>query len=381
MRQHARYSPSKLAALQRCPCFDYGDQDASAASEGTDLHYACETGDMRGLTPDQRDDVQACLDYVDSVQASGGSWTVLKEPRLILNDRTYGHADLVLIGTTSAHVMDYKFIRKEGDYRTQIRAYGAALYETILDGSEIRNADGDILYKPEAPGKLERISTHLIAPRIGDLDVEEYDGETLYLEVTAEIDKLYADLDDPFRSPCPDQDLCAKCRHAHRCPALSKVVVAAAPNIGLPLPSTFAPDAMVSVADRALAQILAGAFTNWADQVKKNNAEFVQTSGEEIPHFRIINKSTGIRVTPELTPLALVQLEAAGFERNDILESCNLALGKLAAKAAESSGKPVAEVKEEMQQALGDLVTEGRTSYLTKSKRIPDEDLIGLICN
>lgn len=380
-RTHARYSPSSLTAKSKCRCFDYNDSDETSALEGTELHAAAETGDLRGLSQEQAKDVRNCLDYVKSLTAGDGpaNWIDLSEARLELEGLTYGHADKVLIHMTKpeAHVADYKFVRTGGgDYTQQIEAYAAALYEMLLKGLPIKDADGNVLYQFDGPRDISKITTHLIAPRLGDIETQEYDGAELLRSVRSSIEKLYVELDDPFKKPTPHADLCGKCRHAAKCPAIGAVAVLVAKGIGLPIPSTFAPDSMIDPVTRMQAQVVAGALTSWIEEIKKNNAAFVEQGGE-IPLYKMTTRSTGLRINADMTPLALLKLEEAGFDRLDLLECCSLALGKLTDRLSEATGNVKAEIKEQMREVLGDLLSEGSCSYLAKVKRLPDAAMLG----
>ena len=95
MAKHARYSPSKLADIEACPCWtdtpqDEDDQNETAA-EGTMLHEACETGDMSKIeTDEQQGAVDNARAYVNAVIAEiPGTPEVRLEIRLELKGITF----------------------------------------------------------------------------------------------------------------------------------------------------------------------------------------------------------------------------------------------------------------------------------------------------
>jgi len=371
-----------MDALSKCLRFKYSDINEDAAFEGTALHEAYETENLNGLDDEQRNAVTGCIQYAGTLMANDGgpdNWVRMKEVRLVLEDRTYGHADDVILHKILpiAHVIDAKFIRVEGDYDRQVTTYGAAVVEMCSKGYKFMNSKDELLYTT-GPRDILLVTTHVVAPRIRNIQTSVWGAADLLARVYAEIDDLYARIDDPFLPPTPDEGLCAKCARAASCPALGQAVVAMAKGSGLPLPEAFAPDAIVSLRDRAIAQALVGAMSNWADQVKKNNNEFAKNGGE-IPGFTLRSRSTGIRIDKEFTDSAISLLETNGFSRDTVMKNCSLTLGQLAKDQASNTGEAEADVKETLRAVLGDYVTEGQTQYLQKSKRIADAVLLAEI--
>ena len=369
-KAHHRHSPSKLDSLTKCLRFKYKQTETQndAANEGTELHKAFETGNLAGLNEEQKTVVQMTRDYVDSLKAADGGpteWLDMPEQHLVLKDRTYGTTDRVLIHKTlpKAIVIDAKFGRREGEHAFQVETYGAAVVENAVDlcGHEITE-----------------VEVHVVSPRLRDFFVAKHDGQELLTSVRERIDTLYERLEDPFNPPTPHEDLCGLCDRADRCPALGKLVVDAAPKLGLPVPSAFAPDALVSDKDRAIAHVLAGAFENWAEQIKKNNTAFVNNGGT-IPGFKLVTRSTGIRVPADMTSIALTTLLNNGISSDLLQESCTLVVGRLAKVMAEASGISEADAKETLRSMLADIAQEGQATFLQKTKRLSDEAQLKLI--
>lgn len=371
-KQHARYSPSMLDNLDRCIRFRYKqtDQVNEAAEEGTTLHKAFETGNLMGLDEEQAQMVTMARDYANSFLSTEGGpdqWLDFAEQRLALDDLTYGTADRLLIHKTKpiAHVMDAKFGRMGGDYNFQVRTYGAAAIEQALSLSG---------------HELETITTHIIAPRLQDIAVETYDAQPLYTAVHGQIVQLYKRIDNPFTPPTPNEDLCGKCEWASNCPALGKVIKEVAPRLGLPLPAAFAPESLVAPKDRAIAQVLAGAFENWATQIKKHNTAYV-VNGGEVPGFKLVNRSTGFRIPAEMTSLAIETLLSNNISKDVVYEGCSVTMGRLAKALAEARSITEAEAKETLKTMLAPIGTSGATSFLQKIKRLTDAAQLQLITN
>lgn len=370
MKSHARFGPSTLDNLSKCPRFKYQETEdvETAASEGTLLHHAVETGSLAGLDEEQRLAVTSILGYIGSLLSTEGgadNWLDRKEMRLELQDLTFGTADRVLIHQSKpvAHILDAKFGRLAADHDFQVQTYAAALVEL----------------KKSLKEPLETVTTHVLAPRQQLIEERTYNAEELLTDVRARIEALYEHIDDPFNPPTPHEDLCARCARAARCPAMGQLIVAAAPKIGLPLPAAFAPDAMVSVRDRGIAQVLAGAFQTWGEQVKQNNTAFVSAGGT-IPGYKLVKRSTGLRVPSDMTSVALTVLEHAGGVPRDVLEnSCNLVIGRLIKNYAGCKGVDEGEAKEQVRKALDDIADEGTSEFLQKTKRITDAQQLELL--
>ena len=378
MAKHARFGPSSLDALSKCIRFKYSDVDEDAATEGTELHAAVETGNLNGLEDEQRDAVQAILDYIDSLMAGDKDWMLLKEARVQLEDLTFGTSDVILVHKTKTevHVIDAKFTRADTDHSFQIRTYGAAVVETLQRKMNITNHDGVIiLHYDDVDHPIEAVTTHVVSPRTRVIDTATYQADELLTEVRRDIEELYARIDEPFNPPTPHDELCTKCARASKCPALSQVVLASSQELGLALPAQFDPTTMDSAEDRARAQVLAGAFLSWADQIKKANNEYAKEGGD-IPGFKLRTRSTGMRLPKEFTGLAIERLVEAGYDRHTIIESCSLVLGSLAKSLSQDSDKAQADIKEHIRELLGDFVTESQTEFLQKAKRITDEALL-----
>jgi len=378
-RSHARYSPSMLSSLQKCLRFRYSDVNEDAAAEGTALHSAAESEDLTGLDEEQRRSVQNTIDYVETLkEGKPEDWYHLKECRVALEDLTFGTADVILVHRTEprAHVVDHKFTRLEGDHELQLNTYAAGLVESITQCRDLLDHDGRILLKSsDVKQGIQIVSTHVVAPRTYTIDVHTYVAAELLVNVRKEISDLYERIDDPFLPPTPSEALCRLCARASRCPAMAQVAVTTARGIGLPVPSTFSPAALVAPEDRAKAHIIAQALENWAEAIKKNNNMYAQNGGE-IPGFTLRSRSTGVRLPKEYTGVGMDILKQAGYPEDMLLESCSLTLGTLAKAKAERFDAPEAEVKEELRTLLADYTTEGQTSFLAKSKKVSDTDLL-----
>ena len=350
MAQHARFSPSKLDNLALCVRFSHIPMEG-AANEGTEMHSAYESGGTTGLSEEQARVVQMALDYTDQLKAQG-DFQELRELRVELRDLTFGTADRVLLGTHVAHVLDFKGIRVVSDHRFQVRTYAAAVLETY-------------------PEILE-VTTHIVAPRLGEPPETMAFGRELLDEVRSEIQALYDRIDDFTTPPTPHEDLCRICKWVHKCPALNSTITTAARGAGLPLPQEFEPSALVSERDRIVAQALAMFFENWAEQVKKFNATYMVANGLKTlgSAFKLVQRSTGARIPKEATGVCYVTLRDAGVATDsELISACTLSIPQLAEALSQTRGGSVADHKATIKALLQEFCTEGQTAFLQKAKR------------
>lgn len=359
-KKHARFSPSMLPSLDKCIRFKWRETEAmdEAADEGTLLHHACETGSLAGLDDYQKADVEKALGYVEALKAGMTNPREYKETQVELKDLTFGTLDRALLDQDNRdlHIIDFKFVRVETDHDFQLMTYAAALVETLAN-------EGTVGYV------VNRVYTHVVAPRLGKApEVQEFDAAALVSVIRHKIETLYERIENPFNAPCADDPtLCARCARTADCPAVNAIVVASAPHMGLPLPEVFAPDAMVSVRDRSLAQQLAGLFENWAEAVKKANTAFVQQGGE-IPGYKLQSRSTGFRIPREATLAAAgILQEKLNLDVADILGASSLSIPELAKAMAETRGGKEQDLKAQLIDELRDVGVQGSCSFLTKA--------------
>lgn len=363
MTQHAIHGPSTLDALDKCIRFQYGDFDDEAASEGEELHAAAEKETTAGLTPTQRKDVQTCLDFVNSIKASEGGpdmWVDSKEFKVILKNLTHGTCDRLLRHRKKPimHAIDYKFTRIESDHEHQIEAYGSAAYEMFYRGNACQ------------------AHLHVVEPRIPDIKSYTWSGEVLLATVRERITELYARIENPWLPETPHPDTCPKCARALICPSMRATATQAIIRCGLPMPGSLIINEAATIEQRAQAQAVAGALENIAQTIKKSNLDFVKATGAELPGFKKVTRSTGARISKERTLIAIEQLVENGIDRDIVLQSCSLTLGDLSDKWSDCMGISKQEAKEQIMEALGDLVSEGETTFLQRSKRISDAQLL-----
>ncbi len=376
MSKHARYSPSKLADIEACPCWTdtpQKDEDQNeAAAEGTILHSACETGDMKDIeTDEQQGAVDSALAYVNSVLAEiPGKPEVRLEVRLKLKDITFGTADVLIIDRINKHlhVMDYKFIRTSvthAEDNLQTQAYGAAALERFPS--------------------FTTVHTHIIAPRIGDFTRATFD-RGLLISVRKRIHDIIEAAAYPFKKPQAGE-CCRFCGVKAQCPALAETAVAVVRGAGiLPMPNEFLPERIVSPEDRAKAMLLARILPDWASAVKAMNVTAVLEYGEEIPGFSLRRRAGSISIKDPTAVLDTI-INTLKYSYEDLLISgtASVSIPKLAALMMEKNPVEEFDTKRDyinaLVEILGDAVSQGReVIYLQKDRKLTDAELALQLC-
>ena len=80
---HHSLGPSALKWIEICPGYRGSNETNPAAEEGTMLHEATENESLEGLTPEQQNLVQKCLDYAKPFMEEADE--VVKEERLTIH--------------------------------------------------------------------------------------------------------------------------------------------------------------------------------------------------------------------------------------------------------------------------------------------------------
>lgn len=363
-KTHRRYSPSKLDYLRRCVRFKQviteGMQDAG--NEGVRLHLAYERRSLDGLGDEQKTAVMDAILYADGVKADlqlkypGEVWLEFNEREMffrdIYPDDPWGTSDHVIYNErkTIGCILDPKFVhRDELAYGEQLRAYGACL-------------------AAEFP-TMEIIYTHIVAPRISEFIVNEYDAKELIASVRKETLELIERIENPFTRPTYDDVLCAKCQWAADCPAMGAVARAVTPvALGVQVPVNLDPSAVVSPTERALRRSLADALAEWAERIKESDTAYAVVGGV-MPGYKKVTRSTGASIAKENNAAIIEKLIERGYTTDQIMSTVKLSLKQIAEEFCKTTDKNPEVEQDELLVLLADLVKVGETTFFQKSKR------------
>ncbi|MBW2714330.1 MAG: DUF2800 domain-containing protein, partial [Deltaproteobacteria bacterium] len=268
MSEHAKHSPSALKNKETCPHWQNRPGSSAAADEGTRMHEAAETGNLEGLNPEQCAQVESCIAAVALREADIKDCSRYNELRLTIDRLTFGTADVVLVGTATATLIDYKMGRVPVDpAETNLQgwAYALGVFETFnVDAVTV------VFLQP----RCDIISEHTF------YRTHDYDR---MLARVAEVIRKAEDESSPFN---PHPENCEYCGCKAECPALATKALAIATQYAdaLELPDEMHPSSITEPKQMALALRLAPVLTDWAQSVRKHALEMVQ-EGQEIPGY------------------------------------------------------------------------------------------------
>lgn len=298
-------SPSKFEAAAGCPCFEEDFRENQELKDrGTRLHRCMEEGRIDMTMPQEDiDAVQYCMDEDTRLEHDAGPFAVdIREIYIRRNDRhPVAKIDRLRINTDGhVFITDYKFgvgDVKDAGNNVQIKSYVYTVFDELRELFAGRESVFEGLIKADLP--IDGITGIIIQPALSLVDSAAFDFEDM-AGIIEDLKGRNERVADPFKKPDPsDPDKCRKCKHAHRCPAVTTAVAEFVDRVGLlPMPDQFKPDAIVSERDRVIAQDLAGILIAWAERVKQNNRDFALANGNTIGGiYNISTRGNGFELT------------------------------------------------------------------------------------
>lgn len=383
-KQHARYSPSKLQSKEKCPRFDYQQEEPGdvneAAEEGTLLHEAYETGDMTGLNEEQKAQVEKVLQFTETLTAGldPGEYTVFNEIKLEVPGLTFGYGDRIICikdksdGSrySEAHVVDAKFGRKgadEANNNVQIMCYSGGL----LFGLAYLDDKSD-------PVKLNIpvVHGHIVAPRLDLVTSTTYTAED-EPRILGRIEKILEQAANPFSQPKPDPDLCTLCQWRASCPAVNSLVVKTAEAQDL-IPSIVDPTQLefASPEDKSKAYALAQILAAWSDSARKVITQAV-LNGEDIPNYQRMKRAASAKITSTSEAIAMLQ---GSVPEHVIHEASTISITKLVNAYSEHTGETKKSTKEFVEDILAPVIDRGPDIVFLQRKRgVSEKDILSSV--
>lgn len=375
-QKHARHSPSKLSALEKCPCFESDNdmrrsRDLDAADEGTMLHEAMEFDDPKNLeTEEQMWAYNLCQEKMREIlESCTGRYKDMREVKSRVRGLTYGFADRVVVDYVKkiVHVVDWKFGRQAVDhaeFNLQLHAYGVGILERFSSYNELH--------------------LHLVAPRIPDFTTAVFKRDLV--DVTrVRIESIISEAASPFKQP-RGGDHCGFCTNKPRCPVMNKAVADVARGAEyFELPDNFLPQNIVSAEDRSKSMLLARVLPDWCQLVKQMNTAAVLEYGEEIPGFSLRRRAGSVAIRDHAYVYDKIK-ERFGWRAEDLIldGSAKLSISKIADRMRAEC--PVEEFNtkrdytDALVEMLGDSVARGEeVIFLQKDRKPTDQELLAQI--
>ncbi len=282
--EHAQFSPSALASLERCPGWRSTGGTNPAAERGTMIHAALEKDTLHTLEDEDRNQAMLCRDFIDGYLADrlpAQPETDLREVRLTMqlgNGReSFGTCDRLIIFGQEAALFDFKMGRLSVDDA-----------ETNPQGEAY--ATGVLQQYPQ----VENVTVHFLQPARDWVSFHTFtraDLPRMILRHSTIIAR--AEANNPAQyAPAPS--LCEWCAQQATCPALASKALLLSTKFasGLPLPenpvvSTERPEDIPHLLR------LAPLMEAWARGVRAAALQASLEDGLEIDGFRRYERSTG----------------------------------------------------------------------------------------
>lgn len=298
-RQHHPFSPSKLASLEVCPCFESTGFTNEAAEAGTRKHTAVERGsDDNTLSDSDAWHVAQCLDIVEgfrTTMAQAGAVTEMSEEYLPIDDRgwfgpvwhgeggyghvwvrhtTAGYIDKCLVSANGeyAHLFDFKFGRwpvEPPQNNLQVWAYVLGLFRRVKTLTRI---DASIIQ----PTQKTVTQTHAFS---------RDDIPRLELKITQVVArKQAANKAGDFKMANPTYPNCLFCARLAECTAVAGVVAQVGRKFHpLSVPEDITPSRIHDPKETSLGMRLARVVKVWADAFTSRTADRVMRGAAELP--------------------------------------------------------------------------------------------------
>lgn len=296
MSGHHEFSPSQLMYREACPGWkpEEGEQSPQAA-EGTMMHKALETGDLKGLNEEQTRCVSLVSDLFvsmrEELEQDGAKAEVQQELRLQIMGLTFGTADLVLVADKHAKVGDAKFgwnPVEDAETNLQGWAYAVGIFEKWPTVDFV-----EVVFAQPRLDSVSRAQFH----RKADL-------ERMKLRIMTVIARAKDHKPEDLR---PSEFSCLYCGAKATCTALhKKALIVSSKFVELApdreLLDIYNPEQLATPELRGKAEILRRVLEPWCEKVRKENLRHVLETGEEIPGFEVKSRAGRRSVSdPQIT--------------------------------------------------------------------------------
>lgn len=296
MSSHHEFSPSQLAYREACPGWQPEDGEQSPqAAEGTMMHKALETGDLKGLNEEQNRCVSLVSELFvamrEELEQDGEKADVQQELRLQIMGLTFGTADLVLVAGKHAKIGDAKFgwnPVEDAETNLQGWAYAVGIFEKWPS--------------------VDYVEVVFAQPRLDSVSRANFqrkaDLERMKLRIAAVIARAKNHKPEDLR---PSEFSCLYCGAKATCTALhKKALVISSKFVELApdkeLLDIYNPEQLATPALRGKAEILRRVLEPWCEKVRKENLKHVLETGEEIPGFEVKSRAGRRSVSdPQIT--------------------------------------------------------------------------------
>jgi superfamily II DNA or RNA helicase len=357
-RGHAEFSPSQLDSLSICPGYKGGSSSATAmkaAEQGTRCHAACETGDITGLTEEERMLVEMAMGYESDV--AEGSIDIKREICVEVFDQ-WGFLDTLIIKPDGkADIVDFKFGYmpvRDAEKNIQMKAYTYGVWVMFPS--------------------LKEITVHLVQPKLDTISFHTWDRDRDMERIGWEI-KLVIERAKLARMNFFDEDVealftplceaCDFCGNRARCRPLARKIIKISskydPIFEVLDNPVLRPGEIRDPKTMGLLLRAAKIAAKWAEDTQSMALEQALTEGIVPEDFRLVEVNKPRRVTNAL--LAYEALKDKIAWEDMLACATGVSIGKLEEIFTESAprgekAKYKTQLSDRLQDA-GALVSEG----------------------
>lgn len=318
------------------------------------MHEAAETNNLEDLNPEQCAQVESCIDEVARRQQALKPCIRRNELKLEIGGLTFGTADVVLVGSSKACLIDYKMGRVPVDpAETNLQgwAYAIGVFEAF---------------------PVDSVTVVFLQPRCDIISEHTFHRTHDYDRMRARVADVIRQAEDENSPFCPHPENCEYCGRKAECPALASKALAIAAQYAdaLELPDEMHPSNITDPKQMALALKLAPVLTDWAQSVRKHALDMVQ-GGVEVPGYGLKFRS-GQRTIKDIPLVWEVIHSEFCVSLSDFLPACSISVTALekAVKNQQEHGKGASAIRR-MNQLLaseGLCTTGNEVTYLAKER-------------
>ena len=335
-RDHAEFSPSALKYIAGCAGYHGREGTSAAAEKGTRIHEALEINDTSNLESEEEISifdqiVEEEQSFLTNYAQTGRSQKEdFKEVQLTVElegTGTWGTCDrLTVFDDNTGILADYKTgisIIDPPEKNWQAQAYTVGAFQKFKDLKEIIF----VFYVPVRNEtlfyKFTRDDVPALVRKLSEVIKKGEQVRPKWETGTPELSDLTPTVN------------CRFCRHEDACPALGGLVISVAKKINAELPDVD----INSVEDPEVIEqlwLVAKMVSNWADQLKKR-AIGMAKDGVEFPSLRLRSMGAPKKVEDNMGLVAIA--EQFGMSAEEVIESANLPLSKIAKALGEKAEK------------------------------------------
>lgn len=356
--QYKKGRPSGYKNIEVCPAFEQDENrpEHAVTAEGTLLHAALETGDLRGLNEDQIRLVEMCRDFVNTVVPEDA--VRKNELKLPIAHGDKGTCDLVALKGPVAWLIDYKTgfnLQTPAVDNPQAQAYVLGLFQVF---PYLLTVHAYFLYP-----RIDQISTHTFHRK---------DANAIVARLTLLKERQAAATPETCNYV---PDICVYCKRLGKCPTAARALLPLARKYNEAHDATVlpeVPDFSVVTDPHAWSRLLNAApiMEAMAESIRHHAREFRLGTGTEIPGWTMRTRKSKASIISPLTAWEVAKEH--GVTQEQYLAACTVSAKQLLDAVRENAPRGQKEKKAtELENKLcdsGALELGQETQYMAREK-------------